>query len=236
MTDTAPRHAAPVSGVVLDHLVVAAASLAAGVDWCERTLGVTPGPGGRHALFGTHNRLLKIATPAWPDAYLEIIAIDPQAPPPARRRWFGLDDPAQQPRWAGTPQLLHWVARSATLDVHRQALLALGLDPGLPVQAGRETPQGPLAWRLLVRDDGALPGGGVLPTLIEWQGRHPASSMPDSGVRLQALHLAGLDSRAATALQPVAVALDPAAAPSLRAVLQTPRGTVELHGARVAPA
>jgi len=37
-------------------------------------------PGGEHAQYGTHNRLAKIATPAHPLAYLEIIAIDPGAP------------------------------------------------------------------------------------------------------------------------------------------------------------
>ncbi|MEY4341937.1 MAG: hypothetical protein RL541_1441, partial [Pseudomonadota bacterium] len=41
----------------IDHLVVAASSLAQGVAWCEDQLGITPGPGGEHALFGTHNRL-----------------------------------------------------------------------------------------------------------------------------------------------------------------------------------
>ena len=61
------------SGVLLDHLVVAAATLAEGVAWCERTLGVTPGPGGRHPLFGTHNRLLKIESEAFALAYLDII-------------------------------------------------------------------------------------------------------------------------------------------------------------------
>ena len=52
--------------LAVDHLVVAAASLAQGAAWCEATLGVTPGPGGTHVLFGTHNRLLKIATPTFP--------------------------------------------------------------------------------------------------------------------------------------------------------------------------
>ena len=61
---------------MVDHLVVAAATLAQGVAWCEATLGLTPGPGGKHPLMGTHNRLLKIATAAFPEAYLEIIAID----------------------------------------------------------------------------------------------------------------------------------------------------------------
>ena len=37
----------------IDHLVVAARTLVEGVAWCEATLGVVPGPGGEHALFGT---------------------------------------------------------------------------------------------------------------------------------------------------------------------------------------
>ena len=55
LPDTTPR---------LDHLVVLADTLSEGVSWCEATLGVTPGPGGEHPLFGTHNRLLSIAAPA----------------------------------------------------------------------------------------------------------------------------------------------------------------------------
>ena len=72
----------------LDHLVIAAASLAEGVAWCEATLGLTPGPGGSHPLMGTHNRLLNIASAAFPQAYLEIIAIEPGKRPsrPCRRR------------------------------------------------------------------------------------------------------------------------------------------------------
>jgi hypothetical protein len=54
--------------VQLDHLVIAAATLEEGVAWCEATLGVTPGPGGKHPLMGTHNRLLSIATAVFPDA------------------------------------------------------------------------------------------------------------------------------------------------------------------------
>jgi hypothetical protein len=50
-------------GATVDHLVVIAHTLDQGVAWCEQTLGITPGPGGKHPLFGTHNRLFKIATP-----------------------------------------------------------------------------------------------------------------------------------------------------------------------------
>ena len=59
----------------LDHLVVMADSLDAGVQWCEQTLGITPNAGGEHPLMGTHNRLINVSSPAFPRAYLEIIAL-----------------------------------------------------------------------------------------------------------------------------------------------------------------
>ena len=64
---------------VVDHLVVAAASLEQGVAWCQATLGFTPATGGKHPLMGTHNRVFSIATAEYPLAYFEIIAIDPEA-------------------------------------------------------------------------------------------------------------------------------------------------------------
>lgn len=219
----------------IDHLVVAAPSLAEGVAWCEATLGLTPGPGGAHALFGTHNRLLKIASKSFPDAYLEIIAIDPEAPPPARARWFGLDDPALQAslRERG-PRLVHVVARSTMLDMHRWGLINVGLQPGDPVSAHRDTPEGRLAWQILVRDDGRLLCGGALPTLIQWQGRHPTAAMAASGLALQSLTLHGVPERARDVLrlrgvQVMADAGD--GAPSLSATLATPRGEVTLESA-----
>ena len=61
----------------IDHLVVVARTLDEGVAWCEATLGMTPQAGGEHEKYGTHNRLFKIATPSYPMAYFEIIAINP---------------------------------------------------------------------------------------------------------------------------------------------------------------
>ena len=210
--------------VAVDHLVVAAASLDDGVAWCEATLGVTPGSGGRHPLFGTHNRLLKIASDAYPQAYFEIIAIDPEAPVPARPRWFGLDGLDLS---AG-PRLIHVVGRSPMLDMHRWGLITVGLKPGDPVKAGRDTPEGPLSWQILVREDGQLNCGGALPTLIQWDGRHPAEAMPDSGVVLQSLALNGVPDRARDVLRMRGVQVSSAAGPALQAVLSTPRGDVTL--------
>lgn len=215
----------------VDHLVVAAATLEQGAAWCEATLGVAPGPGGRHVLFGTHNRLLKIATPAYPDAYLEIIAVDPAAPPQRRPRWFGLDDPALQQRLLESPRLIHVVVRTATLGAHRRALVAAGLDPGDPVQASRETPQGRLAWQILVRADGRLPCDGALPTLIQWEGVHPAAQLPASGITLRALALTGVPAVAREVLQLRNVQVQAGFGPALSATLATPRGEVTLESA-----
>lgn len=219
---------------VLDHLIVAAASLDQGVAWCEAALGVTPGPGGRHALMGTHNRLLKIASPAYPGAYFEIIAIDPDAPPPGRARWFGLGNAALQAQLMRAPQLIHFVARSNVLDVHRARLIDLGYRPGESVAAGRETPQGTLSWRILVREDGRLECGGALPTLIQWQGVHPTEHMPDSGVALSALALRGVGDGALQALQLPGVQLLSGAGPAITATLATPRGEVQLNSPIIA--
>ena len=173
----------------IDHLVVAAPSLAEGVAWCEATLGLTPGPGGAHALFGTHNRLLRLHSTVHPKAYLEIIAIDPAATPtrpPPLRRWFDLDDPALRERLRREgPQLIHWVASVPDIDAACARLRALGIERGPVIDASRPTPQGLLRWRITVRDDGQRLFGGALPTLIQWGDTHPADGMTGADLGLQ---------------------------------------------------
>lgn len=215
----------------VDHLVIAAATLEQGVAWCEATLGVQPGPGGQHVLMSTHNRLMKIESAGFPGAYLEIIAIDPAAPPPGRARWFGLDDPALQARIAQQPQLVHMVARTENLDMLRWGLVNAGQQPGLPVAAQRETPQGLLSWQILVRDDGVLPCGGALPTLIQWQGVHPAARMAVSPIALKRLTLRGVPGQAQAVLALRGVDFGAEPGPALIAELDTPSGPVTLHSA-----
>jgi Glyoxalase-like domain len=230
----------PLSAQV-DHLVVAAASLAEGVQWCESVLGITPGPGGEHALMGTHNRLLTLAGAEFPAAYLEIIAIHSGAPfarPAWARRWFDLDEHELQGRLGQTgPQLVHFVARTAQLQAGVRALAALGLDRGDMLAASRATPDGLLRWKISVRDDGQRLFYGALPTLIEWgsESEHPTLGMVPSGITLQSLqaqHPRPDALRAAynaIGLSGVALAGGP---PNLIATLQTPRGlvTVESKG------
>lgn len=207
--------------IQLDHLIVAARTLDDGVRWCEAMLGVTPGPGGKHPLMSTHNRLFNIGSETFPNAFFEIIAVDPDAPPPGRARWFGLDTLDL----SGRPRLVTFVARTNSLDDTLAAWGGMGLDAGPALAASRETPLGLLRWRIAVRNDGALLCGGALPTPIEWGGRHPTASMPASGVVLRALALRGVP-RAALDTWQLAVADMPG--PALEAQLDTPRGAITL--------
>jgi len=211
----------------IDHLVVAAHTLAQGVDWCERVLGATPAPGGKHVGMGTHNRLLAIGSAAFPMAYLEIIAHDPEAPPPNRPRWFGLDDAALQARLHQRPRLLHVVARCTRLDATLAALRELGLDAGLAVAAERASPQGLYRWRIAGRADGQLLCAGALPTLIEWQGMHPSEHLPASAVALRSVQLGGLAEPVATVLGLYGVPCT-AQGVALRASFDTQGGLVQL--------
>ena len=220
----------------IDHLVVAARTLDEGVAWCEATLGATPGPGGEHPLFGTHNRLLKLDDGSARAPYLEIIAINPRATPTrgaGLKRWFDLDDAALQARLAKDgPQLVHWVARVPDIDAALLALQAIGIQRGPVIGASRQTPQGLLQWRISVRDDGQRLFNGVLPTLIQWGETHPSQHMPASGLTLRQLRLrhagaAGLRAALqALGLEGMSVADGPA---GLTAELDTPtRGRLNL--------
>ena len=216
----------------IDHLVVAADSLEQGVQWCEATLGVTPGPGGRHPLMGTHNRLLRISTESYPRAYLEIIAIDPAVPPPNRSRWFDLDDLVLKQKLKQEPRLVHFVARTTDAPSALKALQQAGIDRGELVTAERPAAHGLLRWRITIRADGQRLFYGGLPTLIEWDSAHPADAMPHSGLALHSLHVshprpADMDlAYAAIGLQGVAVEQG---MPNLKAALATPRGIVTLE-------
>lgn len=214
-----------------DHLVVFCHSLDQGSAWCEATLGVAPVEGGRHALMGTHNRLLKLSSPTQADTYLELLAIDPEAPPPGRARWFGIDDAGLQARVREAPELIAWVGRSPQVDMHRWGLITIGQAPGTIVAASRDTPRGLLQWQIVLREDGALPLGGVLPVLIEWKGVHPAQALPDSGVGLRELTVRGLPPRAVEVMRLRGVTRLAEAESVLSVRLDTPLGERVLRSA-----
>jgi len=227
----------------IDHLVVMAASLESGVQWCEATLGITPTAGGEHEKYGTHNRLFKIATPTYPLAYFEIIAINPDAVIPKRlqvTRWFDMDDRVLQKAVAVEPRLVHFVSSTDDLKTARHALRTQGIERGQIVHASRKSGKGTLNWQITVREDGERLFNGTLPTLIQW-GKpeatdplrlHPRNSLPRSGVTLQSLsvtHPSAAKLQAAyesIGLEGIAIEAGDA---NLVATLQTPKGLVQLQ-------
>ena len=219
----------------LDHLVIMANSLDDGVDWCEATLGVTPGPGGEHPLMGTHNRLLRIDSAAFPGAYLELIAINSEATHAhgtGARRWFDMDNAPIRARVAQNgPQLIHWVASVPDIAGAVQKLASQGIDRGSAIAASRMTQRGLLQWQITVREDGQRLFNGCLPTLIQWGDVHPTDSMPDSGVTLQALHIAHPSAdQLQTAFDGIGIkGMAVHNAPGrITAIFQTPKGRVRL--------
>jgi hypothetical protein len=211
-----------------DHVVVAARTLEEGAAWCEATLGATPVEGGRHATMGTHNRLLGLGPGGYARMYLEIIALDPDAPAPARVRWFDLDSPAVRAEVAAAPRLVHWVARCNDVDRAIAALRAAGHDPGDAIAAERMTAHGVLRWRISLRDDGRRPAAGAVPLLIEWGAAHPCDRLPASAVSVARIAIGGVDDRVAALLGVTAAA---PGSPPLSVSLDTPRGRVALVAA-----
>jgi hypothetical protein len=159
----------------LDHLVIVAPTLEAGARFVSQRLGVELQPGGWHRLMATHNKLLRLGT----HSYLEVIAIDPAAPPVGRPRWFDLDRlPAN-----ASPRLAHWVATTDALKT---------LGPMFIEVLGQVQPmsRGELCWDITILADGSLPLEGAAPSLIQWgQPTHPATMLEDKGCLLQMLDI-----------------------------------------------
>lgn len=209
----------------IDHIVVTASTLEVGAAFVAQTLGVEPQPGGAHPRMGTHNLLLRLGNAL----FLEVISPDPDAPAPARARWFGLDRLHPGSR----PALSTWVARTA--DIHERAAAC-----SEPLGDIEPMSRGSLDWLITIPADGSVPVDGIAPALIEWQAdAHPASTLQDFGLSLVRLEIFHPDparvSRLLSSLDlegPLAVsALDGGASPYLAAHIDTPRGVRQLSAA-----
>jgi Glyoxalase-like domain len=204
----------------LDHIAIIAPSLKDGIVWVRECLGVSPQMGGQHAQMGTHNVLLRLGE----DCFLEVITVDPNAPKPAHRRWFGLDDKdAVDDHWQAGTRLRGMVARTDKLT----ATVAQSPELlGTPMRLTR----GDLAWDFAVRTDGRLPMDGAVPHLMDWGVQGPAAPrLPDLGCRLIELVL---ETPAPEAIEGVYARIGLFGGPKLRqgarqklmAVIETPTG------------
>lgn len=204
----------------LDHLLWAVPDLESGRrDFADRS-GVRPQMGGRHPGFGTHNALLHLGE----RCYLELIA-----PDPTQSRLTGLGG-----HLVGleSSALVTWCAASENLDAVAAAARDLGFEPGEITSMGRKRPDGSeLRWKILQL--GGHPYGGLLPFFIAWgETPHPAGSAP-RGCRLHELRLelpAAEELAHTLTTLGLEIPVDSAAGPGIVAVLDTPRGSLELRG------
>ena len=164
----------------IDHFAIGANHLDQGTDYIETKTGVKVPRGGKHEAMSTHNCVMQSGN----ESFLELIAIDPDAPAdPGRARWFTLDSADTQKRLLERPRALCWVVGTDNLD----AIVASS-----PVDLGEVVlfTRGDRSWRLTVPKDGSLPMGGLLPAFIEWSpGPHPSTGQQDLGVQLNKVKL-----------------------------------------------
>jgi hypothetical protein len=170
---------------------------------------------------GTHNYVLKLGE----KVYLEVISINPAACAPDRPRWFDLDKPDANP----APRLATWIVRTNDIQaaVSRSPIVSGNIE---------SMSRGDLNWQITIPEDGSLPLGGVVPTLIQWQDLHPAETLQDLGctlLRLEGFHpeaervnevLAPIGFQGEFSVTPLA----PGARPYLVAHIQTPTGLQKL--------
>ncbi len=157
----------------IDHIAIGASSLPAGVAALKTTLGVEVPKGGKHEAMSTHNCVMQAGN----ESFIELIAVDPDAPDPGRVRWFTLDDATTITRLAERPRALCWVVQTDNLD---EVVKNSPVDLGEVVNLTR----GDLSWRLTVPKDGHLPENALLPAFIQWSpGPHPSTRQQDLGVR-----------------------------------------------------
>lgn len=163
----------------IDHIVFGAAELDAGKAWMTDALGAEPVAAGRHALMSTHNALWRLG-----NVYLEVITIDPDAPQPDHKRWYGLDDPAVAAVLEQGPTLLTWVIEPENMALARAHMPT---DPGPALSVSRDA----LSWQLTVPGDGLLCMGGAQPTLISWDAGSlsPRQTLPEQSLRLKEIQL-----------------------------------------------
>ena len=174
---------------------------------------------------GTHNHVMRLGG----SLYLEIIAVDPEAPAPERPRWFDLDNPYVRSVLMAGPRIITWVVRTPDLSALSPSDSELF---GRPLAMQRDA----LRWLIMVPDDGHLPGSGFLPTIIQWQSDMPMANMSESGCTLERLVIrhdrdrwlsATIDRLGAGSLVEITSCEDGES--RIEAVIQTPRGRISLR-------
>jgi hypothetical protein len=204
----------------LDHLVYATPDLNQGIDEVERLTGVRASAGGQHPGLGTRNALIALG----PAAYLEIVAPDPDQPPPDKPRAFGVDDLKES-------RLVTWAAKTDELDFLKRDVAQEGVQLGEVMSGSRRRPDGTLlSWRFT--NPRTVLGDGVVPFFIDWnESPHPAQSAAPglSLIDLRAEHPEAKRVQEMLHSLGIGLPVQEGSRPALIAIIEGPRGRVELR-------
>jgi Glyoxalase-like domain len=206
----------------VDHLLVGAADLDAGIEWVEERTGVRAAAGGVHPGGGTRNALLSLQR----RRYLEVIA-----PDPAQSEYrFRVDV-----RSLARPQLVTWAAATPDADGVARKARAAGFEVAGPDAGSRARPDGVLLrWKIVsVKNDLGSAGVEPIPFFIEWDPRSPHPSIDSPGgcdlLSFRIAHPRPADVIAALDALGISLPVDAAERPRLTATLSTPRGEATLN-------
>jgi Glyoxalase-like domain len=204
----------------VDHLIYVTPDLDRGVEGVEKLLGVRASPGGQHPGAGTRNALLALG----PLTYLEIMAPDPDQPPPPMPRPFGIDT-------LRAPRLAAWAARGQDLEQLSLQAARAGVQLGNVLSGSRQRPDGvTLAWEFT--NPWTVVADGIVPFFIDWgRSPHPGGSAAKGAalVDLRAVHPDAPRVQEMLRRLGLDLAVDPGRAPALIALIEAPNGRVELR-------
>jgi Glyoxalase-like domain len=204
----------------IDHLVYATPDLHRGVEEIEKLLGVRATVGGQHPGRGTRNALVALG----PTTYLEILAPDPEQPPPEEPRPFGLDELKKS-------KLVGWFVNGRDLERLRREAVRKGVPLGEVKSGSRRRPDGvQLSWQFT--DPWAPVAEGIVPFFINWgDSPHPARTAAKGGtlISLRAEHPDVRGVRRMLRGLGLDLQVKLGQSPALIAVIQGPRGLVELR-------
>jgi len=208
----------------LDHLLLGAADLEAGIAWLEGMTGVKAAMGGSHPGLGTRNALLSLGG----RQYLEIIA-----PDPAQTVYRPVNFQTNL-RTLTTPRLFAWAAGTNDIAAIAENARGMALPVIGPIEGSRLRPDGTvLQWKTLVlRNRFAMHAAEPIPFFIEWAAGsvHPSQDSPTGCELLSFEFEHPLPGGVANALLSLGIEAkaERAANARLRATLRTPKGMVEL--------
>ncbi len=203
----------------VDHLVYASPDLEREVDHLNTLLGVRATPGGRHPGWGTRNALMALGE----STYLEIIGPDPEQNIPLPDLRFGIGDLDQ-------PTLMSWAVKTEDLEQVVEDAQIRGVELGPISEGKRERTDGTLlSWRLTAHRPSP---GGLIPFFIDWgETTSPAQGAAEgcSLRELRGIHPDPEEIRLELAGLGLDLPIDRGSVPGLVAILDTPKGRVELR-------